>query len=52
VILGRLKLLWIALVVLAAFVIFIQCIAEVGGGSNAVPQPRVTQGAPAQATPN
>jgi Na+-transporting methylmalonyl-CoA/oxaloacetate decarboxylase gamma subunit len=35
--LGKLRIVWVFLVLLAAFVIFVQCIADVGG--SAIPKP-------------
>jgi hypothetical protein len=34
---GKLRIVWVFLVLLAAFVIFVQCIADVGGA--AIPKP-------------
>jgi Na+-transporting methylmalonyl-CoA/oxaloacetate decarboxylase gamma subunit len=34
---GKLRIIWVFLVLLAAFVIFVQCIADVGG--SAIPKP-------------
>jgi hypothetical protein len=34
---GKLRIVWVFLVLLAAFVIFVQCIADVGG--EAIPKP-------------
>jgi hypothetical protein len=43
---GRLRIVWIFLVLLAAFVIFVQCIADVGGA--AIPHPTPTPAATAR----
>ena len=44
---GAVRIVWIFLALLAAFVIFIQCIAEVGG--EAIPKPTNTPIATVQA---
>jgi hypothetical protein len=37
---GKLRVVWVFLVLLAAFVIFVQCLADVGGET--IPQPTHT----------
>jgi hypothetical protein len=37
--LGSLRITWILLAVLATFVLFIHCLAEVGGEDDAIPRP-------------
>jgi len=39
---GPLRIIWVVLALLAAFVIFVECIAKVGGGSDSLPKPHVT----------
>ncbi len=46
---GPLRIIWMVLALLAAFVIFVECIAKVGGGSDSLPKPQTTT--PPAATP-
>ncbi|MDO8615637.1 MAG: hypothetical protein Q7T33_07865 [Dehalococcoidia bacterium] len=39
---GALKLVWIVLILLAAFVVFVECIAQVGGRDEPLPRPLYT----------
>ncbi len=39
----RLKLLWLFLILLAAFVLFLEFVADVGGGSPGIPRPAPTE---------
>ena len=45
--LGRLRVIWFLLVLLAAFVLFIQCLANVGGGADPIPRPTAVPAATA-----
>jgi hypothetical protein len=45
----RLRLLWLFLLLLAAFVVFVEFVAEVGGGSPGIPKPQPSP--PPTATP-
>jgi hypothetical protein len=47
---GKLRIVWVFLVLLAAFVIFVQCLAEVGGAT--IPQPTHTPAPVATAPAN
>jgi len=48
---GSVRLVWLFLAALAAFVIFVECIATVGGSPDAIPHPTATAEAPATDTP-
>jgi hypothetical protein len=41
---GRIRLVWVFLVVLATFVIFVECIATVGGSPDPISRPPAYQG--------
>ena len=47
---GALRLVWIVLILLAAFVLFVECIAQVGGRDDPLPRPLSTP-PPASSTP-
>jgi Na+-transporting methylmalonyl-CoA/oxaloacetate decarboxylase gamma subunit len=49
---GAIRIVWIFLALLAAFVIFIQCIAEVGGEAIPKPTPEGLPAPTAQVSPN
>lgn len=36
---GRVRLIWVLLVLLAAFVLFTECIADIGGNAEPIPRP-------------
>lgn len=38
---GPLRIMWIAIAVLSAFIIFVQCLADVGGEHDPVEQPAI-----------
>ena len=40
---GPLKVIWIVLAVLALFVLFVDCVAIIGGDENPIPKPTPTQ---------
>ncbi len=39
---GPLRIVWIVLILLAAFVVFVECIAEAGDRGEALPRPAYT----------
>lgn len=40
--LGMVRIAWLVLAILAAFVIFVECMAEVGGDATPIEKPRPT----------
>ena len=41
--LGIVRIAWLVLAILAAFVIFVECLADVGGSATPIPRPTPSQ---------